>query len=54
MGTWGTGILDNDLAEDLKEQWVDYLSEGYAPDEPLTFNRQKLKFMLYLSNDPLH
>lgn len=33
MGTWGTGILDNDLAEDLKEQWVEYLSEGYAPDE---------------------
>jgi hypothetical protein len=33
MGTWGTGILDNDLAEDLKAQWVEYLSEGYAPDE---------------------
>jgi len=33
MGAWGTGILDNDLAEDLKEQWAEYLSEGYAPDE---------------------
>ncbi len=33
MGAWGTGILDNDLAEDLKEQWVEYLSEGYAPAE---------------------
>lgn len=33
MGTWGTSILDNDLAADLQDQWKELLGEGYDPED---------------------
>lgn len=33
MGTWGTGILDNDLAADIKAEWNELLGEGYSAEE---------------------
>lgn len=33
MGTWGTGILDNDLAADIKAEWNELLGEGYSGEE---------------------
>lgn len=33
MGTWGTGILDNDLALDIKALWNEYLADNYSPED---------------------
>ena len=33
MGTWGTGIFDNDLSEDVKISYIELLREGYEGDE---------------------
>ncbi len=33
MGTWGIAILSNDLAADLKDDWLYNLGEGLSPEE---------------------
>lgn len=30
MGTWGIGIFQNDIALDVKEEYLNYLKEGYS------------------------
>lgn len=32
MGTWGTGLFDDDMAADMRVQWEAALADGIAPD----------------------
>lgn len=33
MGTWGTGIFDDDTTCEVKENFIDYLNEGKTVEE---------------------
>ena len=33
MGTWGAGIFDNDLSDDVKTAYLDLLREGYTTEQ---------------------
>jgi hypothetical protein len=33
MGSWGSGIFDDDLASDLRDEWQDALERGSSPEE---------------------
>ena len=33
MGAWGTGIFDDDLPSDLRDEWQDAVDGGASPDE---------------------
>jgi hypothetical protein len=33
MGAWGTGIFDDDLASDLRDEWHDAVEGGSSTDE---------------------
>jgi hypothetical protein len=33
VGSWGSGIFDDDLASDLRDEWQDALERGSSPEE---------------------
>ncbi|MBM7588000.1 hypothetical protein JOC86_004575 [Bacillus pakistanensis] len=33
MGAWGAGIFDDDTACDVRDDFIDYLEEGYSAEE---------------------
>jgi hypothetical protein len=48
VGTWGTGIFDDDTAADARDQWVQLLKDGVAPKEAT-----KTVFGIYSDDDPV-
>lgn len=49
MGTWGTGIYQNDVAEDVKDLYIGYLKSGKSDDEALQLLLDKFENEI---NDP--
>lgn len=39
MGTWGTGILENDVAQDVKNEYIDLLKGGFSDGDAFSLIR---------------
>ena len=51
MGTWGTGIYSNDVSEEVRDKYMEYLEDGMPNDEAMHLVFEEFKDYLQDSND---
>lgn len=51
MGTWGTGIYSNDVSEEVRDTYIDFLEDGLSHEEAMHLVFEKFSDYLQDSND---